>query len=108
MGGGVGFSRAAMIGGGAGFAGHRFQGGGFHHGFHRHGRGFPVGAFAAGVGLGLYAPYGYYGDYGYYDDYGYGDPYYAAAYYDDGGCYIVRRRVPTPWGWSFRRVTVCD
>ncbi len=98
IGGGPRFSHAAMIGGGGGFVGHRFHGG-FHHGFHH--RRFPFGAFAAGVGLGLYAPYAYYGDYGY--DY----PYYAASYYDDGGCYIVRRRVLTPWGWRIRRATVC-
>jgi hypothetical protein len=102
--GGGGFSRGAMIGGGGRFA-HGFSGAGFRHGFH-HGRGFPFGAFA--VGLGLYAPYGYYGD-DYYGDYGYGYPYYAASYYgDDGGCYIVRRRVVTPYGLRIRRVTVCD
>lgn len=87
----MGFSHAAMIGG-PGMAGR-----GIHHG--HHGRGFPVGAFAAGVGLG----YGY----GYYDDY-YDNPYYAASYADDGGCYIVRRRVMTPYGWRIRRATVCD
>jgi hypothetical protein len=109
--GGGGFGRGAMIGGGGRFA-HGFSGGGFRHGFH-HGRRFPFGAFAAGVGLGLYAPYGYYGD-DYYGDYGYGGygygyPYYAASYYgDDGGCYIVRRRVATPYGLRIRRVTVCD
>jgi hypothetical protein len=51
-----------------------------------------------------------------------GWPYYYAGYYDDpyyyeypyaysdidyGGCYIVRQRVMTPWGWRFRRVQIC-
>jgi hypothetical protein len=53
-----------------------------------------------GLGLGLYAPYLYGG-------YGYGYPYGYASYYDDGGCYLVRRRVMTPWGWRIRRVQVC-
>jgi hypothetical protein len=48
------------------------------------------------LGLGLAAAplafgYPYYGSYGYY-----------------GGCYLVPRRVWTPWGWRFRRVEVCD
>jgi 1,4-dihydroxy-2-naphthoate octaprenyltransferase len=46
--------------------------------------------------------YGYYNDY--YDyGYGYDDPY----YYGDGGCYIVRRSVLTPYGWRIRSVQVC-
>src|SRR6266513_2492662 len=82
------------FGGGGGF-----HGGGFHHGFRR---GFPLAAFAAGVGFGLADPYYY--------DYGY-DPYYAAyddSYYDDGGCYVVQRRIWTPYGWRFRPVKVCN
>lgn len=76
---------------------HGFRGGGFHHGFH-HGRRFPL--FAAG--------FGFYGPYAYYDDY-YDYPYYAYddSYYDDNGCYIVQRRVLTPYGWRFRPVQVC-
>jgi hypothetical protein len=46
---------------------------------------------------------GAYGAYGY--PYGYGYDSYA---YDDGGCYLVRRRVMTPYGWRLRRVQVCD
>jgi hypothetical protein len=97
---------AGVYGGGyrsAAFAANGFRGGGFrhHHGF-RHG-----GAFALGVGLGYglydYGPYAYYGD----DYYDY--PYYAAAYDDyDGGCYIVKRRVQTAYGWRIRRVQVCN
>jgi len=31
-----------------------------------------------------------------------------SGYYDDGGgCYLVRRRVLTPYGWRIRRVQVC-
>jgi hypothetical protein len=37
--------------------------------------------------------------------YGYGYDSYA---YDDGGCYLVRRRVMTPYGWRLRRVQVCN
>jgi hypothetical protein len=76
---------------------------GIHHGFrHHHHRGFPFAAAAIGAGLAFGAyPYGYYDDY-------YDYPYYAASYYDDYGCYIVRKRVWTPYGWTFRRVQVCS
>ena len=113
--GGGGF-RAAAIGGGfrtaalpvaAGFRGGNFAGyrGGYHHGF-RH-RGFPLAAAAvvgAGLGYGLYGPYGYYNGY---DD---GYPYYANYGYDygDGGCYVVQQRVLTPYGWSIQPVQVCN
>jgi len=73
------------------FAGNRFATTGIrHHGF-RHGRRFFVGGF---VGP------------GYYDDY-YDYPYYVAddSYYDDGGCYVVRRRVHTRHGWRFQPVS---
>jgi hypothetical protein len=97
--GGGGF-RSAAIGGGfpnRSFAAHGFGGRGFHHR-----RGFPLAAFAAGVGYGLYDPY----DYGY--DYGY--PYYADdySYYDDGGCHVVQRRVLTRYGWHLHPVQVCN
>jgi hypothetical protein len=135
-GGGGGFHSAAIGGGGAGFHGAMGSGGGFRaasvggnamnanalargpvgagnvaanglhpgfgHGFH-HGRGFGFGGFGAGVGYGLYDPYAYYGD-----DYGY--PGYASddSYYgDDGGCYIVRQRVHTRYGWRLRPVQIC-
>ena len=56
--------------------------GGFGRGFHGgYGRRF---AYGPGLGYGFY-PYGYYDDYAY-------DPY---AYYGDGGCYVVQRRVHT-------------
>jgi hypothetical protein len=113
--GGGGF-RAAAIGGGfrtaalpvaAGFRGGNFAGyrGGYHHGF-RH-RGFPLAAAAvvgAGLGYGLYGPYGYYNGY---DD---GYPYYANYGYDygDGGCYVVQQRVLTPYGWRLQPVQVCN
>jgi hypothetical protein len=44
-----------------------------------------------GVGLGLAGAYGGWGGYGY----GYPGSY---AYYGDGGCYLVRRRVWTGYG----------
>lgn len=73
------------------------HGGGFHGGFH--GGGFH-GGFRGGFGFGgFYAPY-----------YGYGDDYYPYGYepysgYD--GCYIIRRRVLTPYGWRIRRIRAC-
>ena len=82
---------AAGHGGGHGGGGH--GGGGFHGGGHG-GGGFRGGGFRGG-GFG-----GYYGGYGY--PYGYG------GYYDDyGGCYLVRQRVMTRYGWRLRRVQVC-
>ena len=84
-----------------GFHGGGFHGGGFHGGFggfHHHGFGFAPG-FALGFGFG--APYGYYGYPGY-------DPYYADGDGYDGGCYLVRRRVLTHYGWRRRTVQVCD
>jgi hypothetical protein len=90
---------ASARGGGGGHGG----GGGFHGGgggFHGGGfRGAGIGAFGLGLGLA-----GAYGGYGYGSPYGY-DSY---AYDDDGGCYLVRRRVMTPYGWRLRRVQVCD
>jgi hypothetical protein len=97
----VASARGGFGGHGGGFHGGfgGFHGGGF-HGFHG-GRGF---AFGTGIGLGLYAPYAY-GAYGY--PYGYyGDPY-AYSDYDDGGCYVVQRRVHTRYGWQLRPVQVC-
>jgi hypothetical protein len=76
------------------FAGNRFAHAnwnrpGFNHGFrHRH-------VFFAG---GFIGP-GY--DYWDYPDYAYND------YYDDGGCYIVQRRIHTSYGWRVRPVQVC-
>jgi hypothetical protein len=80
---------AQARGRGGGFRGGGFRGGGFR------GAGLGVGL---GLGLGLAAPY-YYGGYG-------GYPYGYSSYYDPG-CYVVRRRVWTPYGWRLRRVTVC-
>ena len=75
--------------------GNRFAANGFRHdGFrHHHGRRFFVGGF---VGP------------GYYDDY-YDYPYYTAddSYYDNGGCYVVQRRVHTRYGWRLRPIQVC-
>jgi hypothetical protein len=97
---GGGFGRGGGFGGfrGGGFRGGGFRGGGF--------RGAGIG-LGLGLGLGLAAPYGYYGGYGYPYGYGYGDPYGYAGYYGDGGCYLVRRRVWTPYGWRIRRMQVC-
>jgi hypothetical protein len=67
----------------------------WHNGFrHFHGRRFVV------VGGGFWGP-------GYYDDW-YDYPYYADnSYYDNGGCYVVRQRVQTRYGWRIRPVQVC-
>jgi hypothetical protein len=86
---GVSSAPAQARGRGGGFRGGGFRGGGF--------RGAGIGL---GLGLGLAAPY-YYGGYGYR-----GYPYGYSSYYDPG-CYVVRRRVWTPYGWRIRRVTVC-
>jgi hypothetical protein len=80
--------------GGGGFHGGGHGGGGFHGGFR--GGGFRGGGFG---GFGLYGPYAY-GGYGY--------PYSYGGYYDDGGCYLIRQRVMTRYGWRLRRVQVCD
>ena len=87
--------------GGGGFRGGGFRGGGFRGGGFRGGgyRGFRGAGIGLGLGLGLAAPY--YGGYGYG-----GYPYGYSSYYDPG-CYLVRRRVWTPYGWRIRRVTVC-
>src|SRR5215208_6870210 len=85
-------------GGGGGFHG---GGGGFHGGGFR-GGGFRGAGLGIGLGLGLAAA-GAYGAYGYGYPYGYG-----GYGYEDGGCYLVRQRVMTPYGWRLRRVQVCD
>jgi hypothetical protein len=61
-----------------------------------------VGAFGLGLGYGLYDPY--YADY----DYGYPDYAYDDSYYDNGGCYVVQRRVYTSYGWRLRPIQVCN
>jgi len=95
---GGGFGGGGFRGGGigGGFRGGGFRGGGFRGGGWR-GGGFRGAGIGLGLGLGLAAPY-YYGGY----PYGYG----YSSYYDDG-CYVVRRRVWTPYGWRIRRVPVC-
>jgi hypothetical protein len=81
---------------GVAFAGRGFRDhDGGRHGF-RHGRGFALGVIGAGV-----YPYGYYDDY--YPDYAYDD-----SYTDDGGCYVVQRRVHTRHGWRLQPVQVCS
>jgi hypothetical protein len=97
---GMAQARGGFGHGGGGFGHGGFRGGGFGRGF-----GFGLGGFGLGVGLGygLYGPYGYYGGYGY--------PYYGGDYYTDdggyGGCYVVRRRVHTRYGWRIRPVEIC-
>ena len=74
------------FGGGGGFHGGGpggFHGGGFHDGFRGHG--------FIGLGVGPF-PYDSY----YYDN------------DEEGGCYLVRRRVHTHHGWRIRRFEVCD
>jgi hypothetical protein len=94
---GASFARAAPVGATAGIAavqGGRFANGGFNHGRFDHGfRGRHF--FAGGFG-------GYYDGYWDYPDYAYDD-----SYYDNGGCYVVQRRVHTAYGWRVRPVQVC-
>jgi hypothetical protein len=101
-------TEASAWGRGGGFHGGGFHGvgpGGFRGGFggFRGGyggwRGAGWGALGLGIGLGLAIPYAY-GGYGYPYDYG--------SYYDYGGCYLVRQRVMTPYGWRVRRIQVCN
>jgi hypothetical protein len=86
-----------------GFGGGGFHGGGFHGGGF-HGGGFRGAGIGLGLGLGLA---GAYGAYGYPYGYGYDAPYAYSGYYGDDGCYLVRQRVWTPYGWRLRRVQVC-
>ena len=82
--------------GGYGGVGFRGGFGGYRGGFYR---GAGIGALGVGLGLGYYGSrYGYGGGYGY--------PYAYSGYYD-GGCYLVQRRVWTPYGWRLRPVQVC-
>jgi hypothetical protein len=93
------FNRGAAFGPGrfASFGPGRFNHGRFHHGFRR-----PIFVGSA-FGLGLYGAYPYYDDYyPYYAD----DDYAYNGYYEDG-CYIVKRRVHTRYGWRVRPVQVC-
>ena len=76
---------------GGGHGGGGFHGGGFHGGAF-HGGGFRGGGFR-GAGFGFY---------------GGGYPYYADNGYYDGGCYLIRQPVRTPYGVRFRRVQVCS
>jgi hypothetical protein len=91
---GSSFARVAPAGAVAGVAavqGGRFANGSFNHGRFDHGRRF----FAGGFG-------GYYDGYWDYPGYAYDD-----SYYDNGGCYVVQRRVHTAYGWRVRPVQVC-
>ena len=79
-----------------------------------HGGGFHGGGWGPGLGVGLglagaFAAYGPYGYGGYPYGYGgyYGAPYAYSGYYGEGGCYLVRHRVWTPFGWRLRPVQVC-
>ena len=101
------------------FAGNAWRTG-FYPGY-RPWRRFPVAAAAvvgAGVAYGAY-PYGYYDDAyygngysanGYYPPYDYDGNYVynTGGYYGDGGCTIIQRRIPTPYGWVLRPVQVCN
>jgi hypothetical protein len=79
-------------GGGGGFHGGGFHGGGFHGGFAGGFHGFHGGFHRHGFVGGGFGPYAYYDGYPY--------------YYDDG-CYIVRQRVMTRYGWRIRPVQIC-
>lgn len=95
---GGGGARVAVHGGGGGGGGFR-GGGGYRGGRGPGGAGVVAGAVGLGLGLAA-APYAY-GGYGY-------NPGYDSYAYDNGGCYLVRQRVMTPYGWRLRRVQVCD
>jgi len=94
---GASFARAAPAGAGVAvvqgnrFAGGNFSHSGFDHGF-RNGRRFGGGGF--------WGP-------GYYDGWDYPDYANDDSYSDNGGCYVVQRRVHTAYGWRVRPVQVC-
>jgi hypothetical protein len=93
-GGGHGGGGGGHGGGGGGHGGGGFHGGGF---------GFHGGGFRGGFGRRGFVGFGF-GPY--YDGY---YPYDYNGYYDDGGCYLVRRRVKTRHhGWRIRRVEICQ
>jgi hypothetical protein len=98
MGGMGGFHHGGFAG--RGFGGfHRF--GGLSRGFHHRGFGFggPLAVgLISGAALGGLDGSGGYG-------YPYGG-YYNAGY--RGGCYLIRRRVYSPWGPAIRKQRVCD
>ena len=92
----IGIGSTADVSARGGGGGHGGGGGGHGGGGGFHGGGFRGGGVGFGYG-------GYYGGYGY--PYGYG------GYYDnddEGGCYLVRRRAMTRYGWRIRRVQICD
>jgi hypothetical protein len=111
--GGGGFHGGGMGGGGfhGGMAGGFRDGGGFHdrdggfrgRGFHDRDRDF---GRRFGFGYGFYP----YDDYAY--DYPYGSghyPYaYNDAYYENGSCYVIQRRVHTTHGWRLQPRQVCS
>jgi hypothetical protein len=110
----VGFRAAGPVGfRGGTLAANSFRGGYFRPGFRR---GFPYAAAAVvGAGLaygaGYYDDSYYYGGYPYYPNYPYdieGNYVQGAGYYPDGGCYVVRQRFPTPYGWVLRPIQVCN
>jgi hypothetical protein len=121
-GGGGGFGGGGF-GGGGGFHGGGVGGGGFHGamaggfrdggGFHDRGGGFFSGRGFHGRGrdFGRRFGFGFYP----YDDYAYDYPYeygyypysYSDAYYDNGSCYVVQRRVHTTHGWRLQPLQVC-
>ncbi|MFZ2159776.1 MAG: hypothetical protein WAV72_27145 [Bradyrhizobium sp.] len=41
----------------------------------------------------------------YYDGYPYG---YSSYYYDEGGCYVVHRKVKIKKHWRIRRIVICN
>ncbi len=109
--GGAGF-RAASFGGGyravavaPGLRGGTFAGNAWRAGYHpvyRPWRRFPVRKLIEFdddyYGNAYYPPYDYDGNY----------VYNAGGYYGDGGCTIIQRRIPTPYGWVLRPVQVCN
>jgi hypothetical protein len=106
--GGGGFHAPGSSGGfrGGGFAGvyhggfHDHDGGGFrdHDGFRGRDHDRDFDHRFIGFGFNDY----YYDNYPYDYSYANGD-----SYYDNGGCYLVRRRVHTSYGWRTRLAQVC-
>ena len=72
----------------------------------------PVAAVAVGAGLayGAYPNGTFGGGYAYYPPYDVDGNfvYNAGGYYGDGSCYLIQRRIPTPYGWVLRPIQVCN
>ena len=57
-----------------------------------------MGGYRGGGGYAYYPPYDVDGNY----------VYNAGGLYGDGSCYVIQRRIPTPYGWVLRPIQICN